>query len=98
MNKDILIIKDLIHSDSTYNECTLDDIKFTQNQEVQDILLKTYLDILKYCTEENDQKGLDKFYNNFINRLLPLNDEEREYVYNDIKQIINKKNQKIKER
>ena len=68
--------------------------KYTENMKVQSVLLETYLDILTYAEDMTEEK-LNILYHNFSSRLQTLNEEEQEYVLNDLQDILSQKKIKI---
>ena len=65
-----------------------------ENMKVQSVLLETYLDILTYFEDMTEEK-LNILYHNFDSRLQTLNEEEQEYVLNDLQDILSQKKIKI---
>ena len=65
-----------------------------ENMKVQSVLLETYLDILTYFEDMTEEK-LNILYHNFDSRLQTLNEEEQEYVLNDLQYILSQKKIKI---
>ena len=92
MNNKWLFSVHLLLQNQDY-ERMLED-KYTENMKVQSVLLETYLDILTYAEDMTEEK-LNIIHHNFSSRLQTLNEEEQEYVLNDLQDILSQKKIKI---